>query len=340
MIAFLSEFVVRRLFWLLLGSYGLAALCPSPGLWIVGTDLTNMTGFSIPFRMTLPMLLLASILLNAGLIVRTDQAKNIAKNPLPLLGGLAGNLVIPMAVVLTMAQLLRCWHSTDETRDLLLGLALVTVMPIAGSSIAWSQHADADLSLSLGLVLFSTCLSPLTAPIALNALDAMVARSSSARLTDIATTGVGGFFGACVLVPSLAGLFLRALLGEAKIAPMKPVLRLMSGGSLLALNYANGSASLPQTVADPDWDFLVMAVCVVASVCASTFGAGWMVGSVLHADFAQRTALVFALGMSNNGTGLVLASVAWGNHPRVMLPILLYNVMQQLFAAITTRLVS
>jgi bile acid:Na+ symporter, BASS family len=299
-----------------------------------------VTGSYVPFRMTLPMLLLASILLNAGLTVRGNQAKNIVKNPLPLLGGLVGNLVIPVVLVLALAPLLRSWHSSEETRDLLLGLALVTAMPIAGSSTAWSQHAHADLSLSLGLVLFSTCLSPLTAPIALNALDAIVTRSSSARLTDIASTGAGGFLSACVLVPSLAGLFLRAVLGEARIAPMKPGLRLISAGSLLALNYANGSASLPQTVADPDWDFLVIAVCVVGAVCASTFGAGWLVGRVLHADFAQRTALVFALGMSNNGTGLVLASVAWGDHPRVMLPILLYNVLQQLFAAITTRLVS
>ena len=285
MITFLSEFVAKRLFWLLLGSYGLAAFYPSFGLWIGSTDLSNVTGSYIPFRMTLPMLLLASILLNAGLTVSGDQAKNIVKNPLPLLGGLVGNLVIPVALVLALAPLLRSWHSSEEARDLLLGLALVTAMPIAGSSTAWSQHAHADLSLSLGLVLFSTCLSPLTAPIAYQRIGCHSHQKLQHRLTDIASTGTGGFLGTCVLAPSLAGLFLRAVLGEAIIAPMKPGLRLISAGSLLALNYANGSASLPQTVADPDWDFLVIAVCVVASVCASTFGAGWLVGRVLHADF-------------------------------------------------------
>jgi hypothetical protein len=36
--------------------------------------------------------------------------------------------------------------------------------------------------------------------------------------------------------------------------------------------------------------------------------------------------------MNNNGTGLVLASVDLSNHPRVMLPILMYNLVQHLVA--------
>jgi BASS family bile acid:Na+ symporter len=36
--------------------------------------------------------------------------------------------------------------------------------------------------------------------------------------------------------------------------------------------------------------------------------------------------------MNNNGTGLVLASVALADHPRVMLPIILYNLVQHLVA--------
>ncbi len=52
------------------------------------------------------------------------------------------------------------WHNPDEVQNILVGLALVASMPIAGSSTAWSQNADGDMALSLGLVLGSTLLSP------------------------------------------------------------------------------------------------------------------------------------------------------------------------------------
>jgi BASS family bile acid:Na+ symporter len=41
---------------------------------------------------------------------------------------------------------------------------------------------------------------------------------------------------------------------------------------------------------------------------------------------------MFGLGMNNNGTGLVLASVALADHPRVLLPIIVYNLVQHLLA--------
>ena len=37
--------------------------------------------------------------------------------------------------------------------------------------------------------------------------------------------------------------------------------------------------------------------------------------------------------MNNNGTGLVLASIALADHPQVMLPIIFYNLVQHLVAS-------
>ena len=48
--------------------------------------------------------------------------------------------------------------------------------------------------------------------------------------------------------------------------------------------------------------------------------------------------LMFGLGMNNNGTGLVLASMALADHPRVMLPIIFYNLVQHLVAGVVDRL--
>src|SRR5262249_5040155 len=59
---------------------------------------------------------------------------------------------------------------------------------------------------------------------------------------------------------------------------------------------------------------------------------------LLGSDPAQRVSLMFGLGMNNNGTGLVLASVALAAHPRVMLPIIAYNLVQHLVAGTVTFL--
>ncbi len=49
---------------------------------------------------------------------------------------------------------------------------------------------------------------------------------------------------------------------------------------------------------------------------------------------------MFALGMNNNGTGLVLASMALADHPRVMLPIIFYNMVQHLVAGAANAMVN
>jgi predicted Na+-dependent transporter len=58
----------------------------------------------------------------------------------------------------------------------------------------------------------------------------------------------------------------------------------------------------------------------------------WYIACLLRAGRDQRASLMYGLGLNNNGAGLVLASVALANHPRAMLPIILYNLVQHLVA--------
>src|SRR5207249_3855380 len=86
----------------------------------------------------------------------------------------------------------------------------------------------------------------------------------------------------------------------------------------------------------PDWDFLAVNLAVVVTLCFLAFAAGWLIARWLKADLPQQVSLMFGLGMNNNGTGLVLASMALADHPRVLLPIIFYNLVQHLLAG-TTR---
>jgi BASS family bile acid:Na+ symporter len=85
-------------------------------------------------------------------------------------------------------------------------------------------------------------------------------------------------------------------------------------------------------IADPDWDFLAVVLIIVLGLCVLAFAAGWLLGRWLKVDPPQQVSLTFGLGMNNNGTGLVLASLALANHPRVLLPIIFYNLVQHLVA--------
>jgi BASS family bile acid:Na+ symporter len=53
---------------------------------------------------------------------------------------------------------------------------------------------------------------------------------------------------------------------------------------------------------------------------------------LLKANPSQQISLMFGLGMNNNGTGLVLVSMALAQYPRVMLPVIFYNLIQHLVA--------
>jgi len=335
-----SHFVHTHLLWLMIGSYALAAFAPAFGLWIRDVSIGDIALFGFTTRISLSMLMLASLLLNAGLGVKLEQIHKMLLSPNLLGAGLFVNLLIPIAFILVVSRAMVGWHNADEIQNILVGLALVASMPIAGSSTAWSQNADGDLTLSLAMVLFSTLLSPLTTPLALHSVGLMTTGDYAEDLHELAAGGTGMFLAVCVLAPSLIGIGVRRGVGDVRYAMAKPRLKLINSAILLVLNYSNASVSLPQAVADPDPDFLAVTVGIVVVLCVIAFAAGWFVSRLLNATPAQRTSLMYGLGMNNNGTGLVLASMALADHPRVMLPIIFYNLVQHLIAGIVDRMTS
>lgn len=331
-LAALSHLIHEHFIVLLLGSYAVAAVWPGPGLAIRSISFGEVTVFGETARITLPVVMLALLLLNAGLGVQTGELRNLLWHPLTLGTGLAANLLVPIVYIFAVSQVMRLWHNPDEVQNVLVGLALVASMPIAGSSTAWSQNANGNLALSLGLVLFSTFLSPLTTPVALHSVGWITTGDYSEDLHELASDGAGGFLAVSVILPSLLGITGHAAIGGSRMNRAKPVLRLLNSIDLLLLNYSNAAVSLPQTVADPDWDFLVVTLAVVVALCILSFAVGWCIAYWLKAGLPQQVSLMFDLGMNNNGTGLVLASMALADHPRVLLPIIFYNLVQHLVA--------
>ena len=164
------HFIHRHFIWIIVSSYIVAAVLPGFGLGIRNLNLGSVTVFQGKLVFSLPPIMLASLLFNAGLGVRTAELKHMLRKPLVLLGGVFGNVAAPMAFIMAVSFAMRFWHNPEEVQQILVGLALVASMPIAGASTAWSQNANGNLALSLGLVLATTLLSPLLTPMVLHAV--------------------------------------------------------------------------------------------------------------------------------------------------------------------------
>lgn len=327
-----SRYLHRNFIWFLLGSYGVAAVAPQAGLAIKDVSLGHLDYFGEHIHLSLPMLLLALLLLNAGLGVQTSQLRLLLRRPWILAAGLFANLFLPIAYIFVVSRTMRLWHNPEEVQYILVGLALVAAMPIAGSSTAWTQNANGDLTLSLGLVLLSTLFSPLTTPLTFDFVEHMAEGRYARALDALETQGGGAFLIVCVILPSLLGIVLRPIIGEARNRAAKPTLKLLNSINLLVLNYSNASVSLPKAIANPDWDFLAVTLIIVVGMCFFAFLSGWLLSLLFRAELAQKASLMFGLGMNNNGTGLVLATMALSHFPNVMLPIIFYNLVQHIMA--------
>lgn len=333
-----THFIHANFLPLLVSSYIVACVLPQFGLWLRHVSLGSVTLPGLgQTNISLGLIMLSFLLFNAGLGIQTKELLGIKKKPFLLVVGFLANMLIPILLILGARGILGLWHNPDELHNLLVGLALIIAMPIAGSAATWAQNANGNLSLSLGLVLLSTVLSPLTTPIVLHLFGFMTQGDYAEDLHEMAQQGTNAFLCLTVVFPSLLGIAVHYLVGEDGIKKLKPNLKFLNFIVLLLLNYSNASTSLPEAFAKPDWDFLAFIVLVTGLVCSTAFSAGWAVSKLFKSDEPDKASLMFGLGMNNNGTGLVLAATALADHPAVMLPMIFYTLIQQVVAAVVDR---
>lgn len=330
-----SHFIHQHFLLILISAYVLAALLPQFGLWLRHIQFGEIhwaDGSTV--KVTLSLLMLSFLLFNAGLGIKAKELTGLWKRPAPIVSGFIANMAVPVLLVLGLRGLMQLWHSSDELQNLLVGLAMIVSMPIAGSSTAWSQNANGNLSLSLGLVFLSTVLSPLTTPLVLHVFGFMTTGDYASDLHELASQGTNAFMLFTVVIPSVLGIVVHFILGEQRTAVIKPYLKLANFIVLLLLNYSNAATSLPQAFGKPDLDFLVFIYGTTIILCVAAFAAGWLLSKWLKTDKSDQAALMFGLGMNNNGTGLVLAAATLADHPAVLLPMIFYTLVQQVLAAL------
>jgi len=327
-----------KLVWILLGIYVLAGVAPGPGLAMRAPSLGTIALGPARLELGVPALLLALLIFNASLGVNAAEMKRLVKEPRVVASGLFANAALPLSFTLAASGLLFVWHSQNEIQALLVGLALVSSMPIAGSSTAWAQNAEGNLALSVGLVIASTLLSPFLTPLGFHAIASVTSGDFAEDLNELAGGNAQMFLAVAVVAPSALGMLTHRLVGKERLARVRPLIKLINILVILVLNYSNASVALPRVVRAPDVDLLLLTFGVVATMVALAFLTGRGVGELVRAKEPEKVSLMFALGMNNNGSGLVLAATQLGDHPNIVLTIVAYNIVQQIAAGVFDHL--
>jgi BASS family bile acid:Na+ symporter len=322
----------RHLVVVLSCTYGLAVLLPSWGQRIRWAQLGTLQVGHLSLPIPVPTVLLAILLCSASMGIDARQVQQVRRHPSVLLAGLLANLMLPLGFLACCTLFLTYWPAPLEVRSLLLGLAILGAMPIAGSSTAWAQQAHGNLALSLSLVLCSTFMSPLVTPLCFVAMSWVTSHLYDTELALFSGGQTRLFLLVAVLFPCLLGLILHALLGKKRVAWFSPALRLGSMISLLTLNYANAAVALPHLVQSPNWGFVGLAGGLAMTLCSLRYAGGYLLGRWMRAPAADTTSMVYGMGMNNNGSALVLASQQMPNDSNLLLLMVLYTILQQIGA--------
>ena len=165
----INHFIHKNFLWITLLLYTAGAILPEIDSKMREVCFGNLIWLDkSEVKLSLPLIMLSFLLFNAGLAAKTQDFKSLLKYPQALILGLTGNILIPILFIYFIKNCLFFWHNPDETQNILVGLAILGSMPIASSSTAWTQNTEGNLGLSLGLVNFSTILSPFSTPVILH----------------------------------------------------------------------------------------------------------------------------------------------------------------------------
>jgi len=333
-----SHFLHRYFLALLISSYVLGWLFPGFGKVICHISLGQISIFGKTTSFSMSMLMLGILLFNAALSL--ERVRDLIRTPRFLVAGLAANLFLPVVVLYFTSYAMSFWSTSEHLQAVIMALALLSAVPVAGSATAYTQNTEGDVPLSIGLVLLSTFLSPWLMPISLHLINYFSFGDYTPALLQLEAGAPTLVLFLSVLLPSVLGLGMRPLWGTQRIQSFKSTLKLLNSTCLLLLNYTMASIALPQVFATPDWGFLATALGFGSLLCAIDFMSGWWIARILRAKTAQCLALMFGVGMNNNGTALVLASLAFVNSPKILVPMIFYNLVQNVIASSAVTFVS
>jgi BASS family bile acid:Na+ symporter len=316
-------------------SYVAALLLPEPGLWLRLPHTLTVGVGSVGVRA--PAVLLGVLLFAAGFQIRVRALTGLARRPKALLAALALHLLIPLVLVPVLVLVLQGTPDADHGSGLVAAMVLIVTMPVAANATVWTAKGAGDQPTVIAAVLTTTLVSPLTTPLVIGALAALLHGPYARTLATAAQLSHGGFALSGIVLPCAAGLLCRALLSPGRAARWEPRVAPCALLASLATTYTNASGALGPCLAHPRPLLIGAAVAAAAAMCAASFLLGHTAGTTLRLDRGGRSTLALACGMNNSSAGAVLISAAMPDKPYLLMPVLVYGLVQKSLAGLVVR---
>ncbi len=317
--------------------YVISAFFPQFGIWLRTQSITGGKDFGFG-HINAVNLLLAGLLFNTGLAVPLKELLCLTRHPKLVALGLSIRITSSLIIIL-LAMMGGLLFSGTVWNSILLGLILIAVMPVANSSAGWTHHSDANVGLSMWLILSSVLLSPLLVPGLLDLSSQFVSAEIVEDYRRMAGGYAGSFVMMWVIIPAVLGVLFRTVFIKTYGPKLKLTVKVMTSLFLLILNYINGSVSLPSLL-NGEQNGLILLVGFSASVsCGLLFAAAGLVSKICRLTKRDRLAVMYSTAMSNTGVALVLATTVSPELVVVHLMVIFYTLIQHIIAGVIDELV-
>lgn len=260
--------------------------------------------------------ILAAVMLVMGLSLEVDNFRQVARHPARLALGLGLQMVaLPLLswVVVLVFQLSPLAAA---------GLLLVALVPGGATSNLFAYLARGDLALSVCLTAIAAILVPFTLPLIM-ALNFRLLGLSAVEFSLPYWTVVGQLI-LVTLVPAIAGMGLRGMLGPARAGALSPAVRRLAAVAMMAMVLVLFAAyfdRLPPVVS--------LETAAVLSLCSLAMVVGDRVARWAGLPEASVRSITVEVGVQNAGVAMMVAFAILGNPALGVLP-LLYGLMMNL----------
>lgn len=284
----------------LIGGY-FVPLEPTSGLrmtvMLLFAYMTFVTGLSTSFRE------FVQIAAKPGIPLYTLSIIHVAT---PALAWLAGRLFFP------------------GQSNVQLGYLIGAAIPVGVTSVIWTSLVRGNVAMALVTVTLDTLIAPLLLPLFIMlAAGVSIQLDYSHMIWDLLVM---------ITIPSIVGMLLCDATrgGTRKFAGG-------FGGVLSRLAFF-GVIFLNSTFVAPSirWNGLIAKLLLVTGLLvAAAYLLGYAAGNLIHAPSGAVLSIIYTTGMRNIATGLVIAMNYFT--PETALPIALFMLFQQPFAALTAK---
>lgn len=260
--------------------------------------------------------ILAAVMLAMGLSLEVEDFRQVARYPARLALGLALQmLALPVLawIVVLVFQL---------SPPAAAGLLLVSLVPGGATSNLFAYLARGDLALSVCLTAITAMLVPFTLPLIM-ALNLRLLGLSAVEFS-LPYWSVVGQLVLVTIVPALAGMGLRRMLGPARAGMLLPAVRRLTTVAMTAIVLALFAAYFHRLPA-----IVSLETAAVLALCSLAMLVGDRVARRAGLPEASVRSITVEVGVQNAGVAMMVAFAILGNPSLGIVP-LLYGLLMNL----------